>query len=207
MYLIGGSALVAALLIVLLVVSGNGSDKPTPTPPPSPAASTRLPGLQTGNAVWPPELTFLKQRLAAIGLRALSSEGSVLHIHQHLDIFIGGRKVPVPGGIGIAADDSFIAPLHTHDETGVIHVESDVKRTFTLGQFFDVWGVRLDATCIGGYCAGGGRTLSAFVNGSSFAGNPRTIKLTSHEEIVLAFGTQDELPAGIPSTYNFPKGY
>lgn len=208
MYVLGGSALVAALIIVLLVVAGEGSDEPTPTPTPSPAASVaRLPGLQTGNAVWPAQLTFLKRRLNAIGLPALSSEGTVLHIHQHLDIFIGGRKVPVPAGIGIAADDSFIAPLHTHDESGIIHVESDVKRTFTLGQFFDVWGVRLDAQCIGGYCTGEGRSLSAFVNGETFTGNPRDIELTSHEEIVLAFGSQSELPARIPSSYKFPKGY
>ncbi|MEA2476500.1 MAG: hypothetical protein QOC87_699 [Actinomycetota bacterium] len=209
MYVLGGTAVLAVIVIVFLVAGGSGSpNKPTPTPLSSASSfGGRLPGLQTGNAVWPPELKFLKQRLQDIGLPALSKEGTVLHIHQHLDIFIGGRKVPVPAGIGIASDNSFIAPLHTHDSTGIMHVESDVRQTFTLGQFFDVWGVRLDAQCIGGYCAGGGRTLTVYVNGSTFSGNPRDVELTSHEEIVLDFGNSSEQPAHIPSSYNFPKGY
>lgn len=209
MYVLGGSALVALVVIVVLVAGGSGSpDSPPSTPPPSATSfGGRLPGLQTGNAVWPPELHFLSQRLADIGLPALPAEGNVLHIHQHLDIFIGGRKVPVPAGIGIAADDSFIAPLHTHDATGIIHVESDIRRTFTLGQFFDVWGVRLDADCIGGYCAGGGRSLTAYVDGRKYPGDPRGITLEAHEEIVLAFGSPSEQPAHIPGSYKFPKGY
>ena len=209
MYALGGTAVAAVIIIVVLVAGGSGSpDKPVPTPTSSAGSfSGRLPGLQTGNAVWPPELQFLKQRLNDIDLPALSAEGNVLHIHQHLDIFVGGRKVPVPAGIGIAADDSFISPLHTHDTTGIIHVESDVRQTFTLGQFFDVWGVRLDQSCIGGYCAGGGRTLSAYVNGSRYSGNPRDIELTSHEEIVLDFGNSSEQPAHIPAKFKFPQGY
>ncbi|MFN2595237.1 MAG: hypothetical protein ABR579_10160 [Actinomycetota bacterium] len=208
MYVLGGTAVVAVIIILVLVAGGSSNPKPAPTPATSPSSfGGRLPGLQTGDAVWPPELKFLRQRLEDIGLPALSSEGTVLHIHQHLDIFVGGRKVPVPAGIGIASDDSFIAPLHTHDTTGIMHVESNVRRSFTLGQFFDVWGVRLDGDCIGGYCTGGGRTLSAYVNGATYTGNPRDIELTSHEEIVLDFGNSSEQPAQIPSHSNFPKGY
>ncbi|MBI3485457.1 hypothetical protein HY025_00770 [Candidatus Daviesbacteria bacterium] len=31
-------------------------------------------------------------------------------------------------------------PIHTHDDSGIIHVESPVKRDFTLGDFFAIWG-------------------------------------------------------------------
>jgi len=47
-----------------------------------------LSGIQTGNAPWPVELDHRQERLSVIGLPALSEEGMVLHIHQHLDIFI-----------------------------------------------------------------------------------------------------------------------
>ena len=49
--------------------------------------------------------------------------------------------------------DQFIAALHTHDASGIVHIESPDKRDYTLGQFFDVWGVRLSSTCLGApYC-------------------------------------------------------
>lgn len=45
-------------------------------------------------------------------------------------------------------------------------------RDFTLGDFFDIWGVRFDGHCVGGACDGGGRTLSVFVNGQPFGVSP-----------------------------------
>ena len=46
-----------------------------------------LPGLQTGRAPWDPGWAHLTGRLAAIGLPALTAEGTALHIHQHLDVW------------------------------------------------------------------------------------------------------------------------
>jgi hypothetical protein len=146
----------------------------------------------------------LRTRLTAIGLPALPEEGSALHLHQHLDIFIRGRSVPVPEGIGIDAFERFIAPIHTHDDTGVIHVESPTRQPFTLGQFFDTWGVRLTSTCLGGYCAHDGTKLRVFVNGQAVTGDPRSVVLGPHQEIVIAYGRDDELPRPILSRYSFP---
>src|SRR5438132_7158269 len=115
--------------------------------------AANLPGLQTGEAPWLAEIPNLLARLKAINLPALYEEGNVLHIHQHLDIFVNGKPVTVPADIGINYIAKFISPLHTHDAAGIIHVESDEVRDFTLGQFFDVWGVRFTKDCIGGYCA------------------------------------------------------
>ncbi len=39
-------------------------------------------------------------------------------------------------------------PIHTHDHSGKIHIESDGTGTFTLGQFFAVWGVTLNGTTL-----------------------------------------------------------
>jgi hypothetical protein len=113
--------------------------------------------------------------------------------------------VPVPAGIGIDPAVGF-APLHTHDASGVIHVESPTVRTYTLGQFFAVWGVRFTPSCLGGYCAGGGRRLRVCVDGASYRGDPTTLPLAAHQELVVAFGAAAQLPSPIPSAYRFPAG-
>jgi len=166
-----------------------------------------LPGIQTGPAPWPPEETNLRARLSGIGFPALPQEALVLHIHQHIDVFVDGQKVTVPALIGIHEQgEFFISPIHTHDSSGVIHVESPTQRAYTLGEFFDVWGVRFTGACIGGYCNGGGKTVRVWANGHLVTGDPRQLALTEHEEIVVAYGTDAQLPASIPSSYGFPFG-
>lgn len=167
--------------------------------------NTSLPGLQTSPAPWPAEIDHLKERLALINLPALPEEGTALHTHEHLDIFIHGKPVTIPMGIGINESAGFISPIHVHDETGIIHVESPTIENFTLGQFFDVWGVRFDKASIGGYESDASNTLEVFVNGQKVEGSPREISLTEHEEIAITFGTQKEEPA-IPKSYSFPMG-
>jgi hypothetical protein len=164
-----------------------------------------LPGLQTGPPPWPPEIAHLKQRLHDINLPALNTEGNKQHTHQELVIGIDGRQVPVPPDVGISSQPAFISPLHTHDASGVIHVESPTKGRFTLGQFFDVWGVRLTPACIGGECASGPRTMSVFVNGKPFEGDPRSIPLLEHDVIAVLLGTKAQLPPQIPSRFPWAR--
>ena len=168
--------------------------------------SLQLPGLQTGNSPWIAEITNLRARLDALGLPALAQEGTVLHIHQHLDITIHGQVAAVPAMIGINEKEGFISPIHVHDTTGVIHVESPTVQTFTLGQFFDIWGVKFTSECIGGYCADASNSLRIYVNGQLYQGDPRGIQLAAHQEIYVAYGTTAELPPIIPSKYVFPAG-
>ncbi|MBI4502290.1 MAG: hypothetical protein HY700_14165, partial [Gemmatimonadetes bacterium] len=127
--------------------------------PLAPAKPRPLPGLQTGAAPWTGGLDGLSERLEAIGLPAMPSEAFVQHIHQHLTITIRGATTTVPAMIGINQLARYISPIHTHDTTGTVHIEAATKDGFTLGQFFDVWGVRFTAQCIGGYCAKGGDVL------------------------------------------------
>jgi hypothetical protein len=128
-----------------------------------------------------------------------------VHIHQHLDLYVDGHKVPVPAGIGIDPAVGY-APLHTHDPSGVIHVESPTVRPYTLGELFAVWGVRLTPSCLGGDCAGGGRQLRVYVDGRAYQGDPATLVLAAHQELVVAFGTAAQLPSPVPSSYQFPPG-
>jgi hypothetical protein len=81
----------------------------------------------------------------------------VMHIHSQIEVMNSGKKVVVPAEIGIAPElwhdhslDQFgpsralLAPLHTHDESGTIHIESVVNRDYTLGEFLSIWGIQQD---------------------------------------------------------------
>ncbi len=62
----------------------------------------------------------------------------VQHIHPHLQILVGSKEEIVPAEIGLGG--SCERALHTHATDGVIHVESQDSREYTLGDFFSVWG-------------------------------------------------------------------
>lgn len=44
----------------------------------------------------------------------------------------------IPGGVGFSS--TCARPLHTHDTSGTIHVETDVNQNYTIGDFFLIWG-------------------------------------------------------------------
>jgi hypothetical protein len=158
-----------------------------------------VPQLQTSAPPWPSESSLLSQRLQPSGLDALSMEGTALHHHEHLDLFVNGHRVTVPALIGIDERAGFLTELHTHDPSGIIHVESPVQRSFTLGQFFCEWGVKLSANCLGRYRG----ELAWWVNGRRVHGNPARLPLRQHQEIVIAAGRP---PRAVPASYDFPAG-
>ena len=175
-------------------------------PPLTVSDPATLPGIQTGSPPWTAGHDGLKERLRALGLPALGAEGTVLHTHEHLDVFVHGKRVTVPATIGIDPAGQFISPLHTHDDSGVIHVESDTQRAFSLGQFMDVWGVLFTRDCVGSQCTSSDNRLRVYVDGQEATGDPRRLELFSHEQIVITYGTEAELPSPIPDSYGFPFG-
>jgi hypothetical protein len=189
-------ALIAAAVIAVVVTRGGSSNTGAVVP-----NQSQLAGLQTGPAPWNPGLDTLPDRLDAVGVHALTTEGEVLHIHQHLDIFVNGKHEIVPQGVGIY-DGQFLTELHTHDPTGILHVESPVAKHFDLGQFFGVWGVRLNARCVGGYCDPL-TPWTVYVNGQPYTGDPGELVLREHQEIAFVIGAP---PKKIPSSYKFPAG-
>jgi hypothetical protein len=181
---VGVAALVG--VAVLALTSGNGGRR---------SDTGSLAGMMTGSQPWPSNTADLAGRLGALSLPPV---GGAIHIHSHLDISIDGAPVSLPADIGISPAAE--SPLHTHDATGVIHLESaDANATFTLGEFFDVWGLKLTPTCIGGYCDSGGKTVRVFVGGRAYQGDPRSIVLKDHEEIVVAYGSQSQVPDPLPT--------
>jgi hypothetical protein len=194
-----GLVVVAIAAVALIVVLNKG-----PNTPPTAVGASPLPGASTGDQPWGPEYDHLSDRLTALGLPA--QDGTAFHIHQHLDISVDGTAVPVPELIGAETQLQSFAPIHTHDTSGVIHLESPVSKAFTLGDVFGVWGVYFTPDCLGSYCNAGNKTLQVFVNGKAYAGDFTRLVLQSHQEILVAYGTPDELPKKIPSTYQFPSG-
>jgi hypothetical protein len=209
-----GAALLAVAAIALLAGCGSsgGGSKTTTAAAKSPVplgpafgSMSKLPGILETPPPWLANNAdkTLQLRLRAIGLDPLTAEGQVVHIHQHLDLYVDGKPITIPSEIGISASQAFISDLHTHDATGIMHVESPTAASFSLGQFFAVWGVRLDATCLGSLCAAGDKRLSVWVNGKPVAADPTRIVLAEHQEIVLAFGTPAQDPSPVPKTYDF----
>jgi hypothetical protein len=174
-----------------------------------------------GAVPWPAPADPLRLAVAA-GLRPERKESLTYHVHAHLDVFVNGRHVVVPAGIGINIHDPgvrvfrdtpdgskayggielcatpCISPLHTHDDTGILHTESATPVPNRLGQFFTEWSVRLDRACVGGYCRPS--SIEFFVNGNRYGGDPRAIMLTNHKEIAIVIGTP---PRQIPKTADF----
>ncbi|HEX8967791.1 MAG TPA: hypothetical protein VF937_07930 [Chloroflexota bacterium] len=145
------------------------------------------------------------------GISCDALESTIVHLHVHLAIFVDGEEQQIPFGVGIGqpwqVSDSDQGPfvddgacfywIHTHTEDGVVHIESPVRRRFTLGDFFAIWQMALSTTQVG---PAQGQVI-AYVNGQRSATDPAEIPLLSHERIQLDVGT--DVP---PYQFDFPPG-
>lgn len=157
-------------------------------------------GIQRGQGPWAPEKAHLRSRLSSFDIPLMESSAPV-HRDAYLLLVVRGEELEIPNRIGHG--DGFLSVLHTHDTTGVIHLESPVDRPFTLGDFFDTWGVRLSSRCLGGYCNNSREQLAVFVDGTKWSGSPRSVALQQGLTIVLAYGSRGSLPSPIPSENPF----
>ena len=135
------------------------------------------------------------------------ARSSTLRYRVHLEIFARKLVLLVPAGIGVAppvrrhgayvTGGRCLYPLRTREPTGVVEVAA--ARKLRLGDVFRVWGQPLSAHRIAGFRST--RPVLAFVNGRHFPGDPPTIPLRRHDEIVLEIGGY------VPphSSYLFPK--
>ncbi|MBT2503889.1 hypothetical protein [Curtobacterium sp. ISL-83] len=179
-----GAALAALTTVVLLALAATGAAGTSRPAPPWPAP------------------TDLSARADAAGLRNVWGERLAEHVHTHLTVLDGETPVTVPGNVGHSERKRFAAQLHTHDTSGILHVESPTRRTFTLGQFFDEWGVSLGPEHVGGLRG----ELTVWVDGRRFIGNPRSIALTNRREIVLDVTSIGQVPH-LPAPFAWPRQY
>jgi hypothetical protein len=189
----------------------------TPTPGPTPSSKPiQLKNLQPiGKATGFPKPDLQHGRPADTaqggigqpvdGIPCATSEAVQLHIHSHLAIFYRGKAVQVPPFLGMAPtpQGGCLYWIHTHDASGVIHVEAGSVTApnggpYTLGMLFDIWGEPLSRNQVGPFTG----PVTAFVNRQPYDGDLRAIPLRSHEQIALEVGT----PIVPPPNYLLPPG-
>jgi hypothetical protein len=146
------------------------------------------------------------------GVQCQAGEQTVVHVHTHLTIFVNGQARVIPYGIGIpgfqaeqTAQGPFVTTgscfywLHAHANDGIIHVESpSTNDSFTLGQFFDEWGIPLSTSQVGS--ATGHVTVFFTAPGEKtglYTGNPRDLPLGDHYQIQLVVGTPIVAPVHV----------
>jgi hypothetical protein len=186
----------AGLLVLIVIVLGRANSGPKPGPA-TPALLASADGQATGQPV--------------DGIDCQQAEQVLFHIHAHLAVYIGSQPRTIPYGIGIvppwtvgsSQEGPFVASgrcfysLHAHTQDGIIHVESPVDRTYTLGNYFDIWRQPLGPGQVGP--AKG--VVTAYLNGAPYPGDPRAIPLTAHALIQLDVGTVVS-----PKPFTFPPG-
>jgi hypothetical protein len=196
----------AVLLVAALAVAACGGDD-------TDGASVDRARPANGVPEWPAPDDPIERTVEA-GLTPQVREHLQTHRHAHLDVFVDGVAVPVPAAIGIDITDPgvrdfpdgsyggieecsnpCISPLHTHDETGILHTEAAEDTLLTLGQFFIEWGVRLDDECVGEFCEPE-TDIAVYIGGEEHEGDPADIELDDGLVIVIVVGTPpDRIPA------------
>lgn len=155
------------------------------------------PGVLATSPPWKPEYAHLKERVRAMGLPPTGNEK--FHIHAMLHIYVNGLLVPLPADIGIIRSKKFETSLHTHDGTGIIHMEAPHRFPFTLGDFFEVWGVKLGPAQLGNLTGFGANKLHFYLNGKPLA-NPAAYVMRKGDSIVIGYGPDNSFPHK-PSTF------
>jgi len=211
-----GLVVVGALvaLIAVSVIHKNKSNTTDATPGPVPtleinSAATKLTTGQplatsapSGNPLTWPLPSDPGPYVTAAGLTT-QAEMTNIHYHAHLDVIDNGKNVALPQGLGFVT--TTLSFVHTHDTSGIIHLESPTAQKFTLGQAFVEWGVRLTSTCVGGLCTDSTHDLKFFVNGKQYTKNPQDLVFKPHMEVAIWYGAKGA-KVDVPSSYKFPAG-
>jgi hypothetical protein len=189
----GSAARAVLIALCLLVLAGCGSSSPA-----APAGLTiSAPGLAVGQPPWPAEYEHLAERLRQLGLPPGGKE--TYHIHALLHIYVKGLLVSPPANVGLDPAKHIESSMHTHDRTGIMHMEAPHRYPYTLGDFFSVWGVKLGPAQLGGLTGLGGDKLHFYVNGKPLS-NPAAYVLHNRDSVVIGYGAASEFPHA-PSTF------
>jgi hypothetical protein len=181
-------AIPAALAVLLCVLlAGCGEKKETL----GDTTAVYGPGIAATAPPWKPEYAHLKQRIARLKLPLVGKEQ--FHSHALLHVYNEGRLVELPPNIGIDRANDAYAPLHTHDPTGIVHMESERPFKFNLGMFFAIWGVRFGNNSLGSLQNDGDKRMHVYVNGKPVS-DPVHYVLQDNDNVVVAYGTADSFP-------------
>jgi hypothetical protein len=215
--LIGGAIVVIVAVIVAIVLATGGSSSSTHTA--SAVNYTTASGVKVYGTLGPehvplqlgPELGPANSSLTSApvdGIQCNAGEQLTYHHHVHLAIFINGKPMSVPLGIGMVppaivqktsagafaeGSNTCLFWLHVHAQDGIVHIESPTSKIYRLGQFFNIWGQSLSSTQVGTYKG----AVTATVNGKPWTGDPTQIPLVAYTQIVLNVGGPTVTPPPI----------
>ena len=193
---VAGAAIIAVVVVVVVLASGgSGSDESSNSGlafhEDSVPADAQV-GLLDTAPPWQPDYNKMGDRIEALGLPGFNE--TTFHIHSWLHIYDEGKKVTVPANIGIDAATNTISPLHTHDTSGIIHMEADQQYDFTLGQFMNVWGVQFSDNQIGSLKAKGpDQQLQVYLNGQRVK-DAVNVVMPEHGNFVIGYGKPGSFP-------------
>lgn len=179
--LIGALAVLAiAAAAVVLLTRGGGSEA---------VAGTSVAGRETPPP-WAKDDTNLAARARRLGIPEPGKER--YHRHALVRVYADGLLVPLPQYLGLDLKRDVLTGLHTHDSSGVLHMEADKPFRATIGDMFTLWGVAFGPDHIGALRNGDGRTLRVYVNGTRIE-DPAAHVIAKDDVIVIAFddGRQD----------------
>jgi hypothetical protein len=190
------SAVLVALAALALASCGSSSDSPPGLVISGPGLQASAPSTEPAHPAWKPEYVHLAERLKQIGIPPGGEEK--FHIHAMLRMYINGLLAPLPADIGLEQAKGIESSMHTHDGTGIIHMEAPHPFNYTLGDFFSVWGVKLGPAQVGGLKGLGGNHLHFYVNGKPIT-NPAALVLHRYDNVVIGYGPESSFPHN-PST-------
>lgn len=110
-------------------------------------------------------------------------ENSATHTHAALFIEQDARQIVIPADLGIAV--KCMHPLHTHDATGTIHMETPLPLTFYLGDFFDVMGIIMNDHQVGSLRTANGYKIEVIKNKMLVKDHYRDIVLKNFDSIKI----------------------
>ena len=125
------------------------------------------------------------------GVYCSANEQSIYHIHAYLKIYIDGTNVPLSQGIGVAPGQSpsCLYWMHTHDTTGVIHIESPTTRIYTAKQFFDIWQSFSSSSITYPTQLSSSTGWVIYVNGKQVNTDFNHLQLHAHDLITIAYNS------------------
>jgi hypothetical protein len=156
------------------------------------------------------------------------------HVHAFVGLYVNGQELSIPRGVGMEAPGgtetyggvpnqteyaTCFYDMHTHDPSGLVHMESanptGVPQTgsiFTLGNFLDIWGINVTPTSFGPYQG----PVSVYTSGqvyrghmdnghvysntyTLYTGDPHQIPMYSHEVIWFVVGSGNPTGSSLPN--------
>ena len=132
------------------------------------------------NLLQSPEPIVEYDRILQVCLQSHSEE--MLHYHATLSIVIRGENQVIPSDTGVIP--GCMRGIHTHDETGTLHIETPEAMEARLEHFFQIWEQPFTSTQLLDVTVGDGESISLTVDGE-LVDDPRNHILANGQELVL----------------------